>query len=124
MHRHWPSSTKTLAAATGTAAMLIILIYRYARADWGSAMFAAKWFVLFTPLLLFWSGAWLRRSHSRMAWTLAGVALVFSLAVGLIGATDPTPRHGYDRYTAADALIRLLHGPAAPQGTAIAGREM
>jgi hypothetical protein len=40
--------------------------------------------------------------------------------VGLIGATDPTPRHGYDRYTAAGALMRLLQTPTSPQGTAIA----
>jgi len=73
-------------------------------------------------MLLFWSGAWLRRRHTPLVWTLAGLALLFSIGVGLIGATDPTPRQGYRSYTAANALIRLLHTSSGPQGTAIAGR--
>jgi hypothetical protein len=122
MHRHWPSETKTLAGATVVGAVLIILLCKAAKIDWTAAMFAAKWFILFTPLLLFWSGAWLRRAHSQASWILAGVALLFSLAVGLIGATDPTPPHGYDRYTAAGAVERLME-PHSPDGNALARRE-
>src|SRR5262249_50688668 len=44
MHRHWPSSTKTLAAACGVGAVAIIILYRIARPDWSNAMFATKWF--------------------------------------------------------------------------------
>jgi hypothetical protein len=107
MHRHWPNSTKTLAAVTAIGALLVVLTYRFARVEWSSAMFATRWFILFMPLLLFWSGAWLRRSHRPIAWGLAGAMLLFSALVGLVGATDPAPRHGFDRYTAAAALLRL-----------------
>jgi hypothetical protein len=122
MHRHWPSETKTLAGATLVGAVLIILLCKAAKIDWTLAMFAAKWFILFTPLLLFWSGAWLRRAHSQAGWILAGVALFFSVTVGLIGATDPTPPHGYDRYTAAGAMARLMQ-PHSMDGNALARRE-
>ncbi|WP_428940348.1 hypothetical protein [Fontivita pretiosa] len=108
MHRHWPSSTKTLAGATGAGAVLVMALYRMARLDWSGAMFASRWFLIFTPLLLFWAGAWLRRSHGKPAWAAAGAALAFSVAVGLVGATDPTPARGFQRYTAAEAVLRLL----------------
>jgi hypothetical protein len=122
MHRHWPSSTKTLAAMTAAAAVAILVLYHAAKIDWGSAMFSCKWFILFTPMLLFWAGAWLRRAHSRAGWIMAGVALLFSMAVGLIGTTDPTPPRGYDRYTAAAAMTRFMQPHAAGQN-ALARRE-
>ncbi len=124
MHRHWPSSTKTLAGTTAAGAIAIMVLYRVARVDWSGAMFATRWFVVFLPLLLFWAGAWLRRSHTPLVWSLAALLLLFSMVVGLIGATDPTPRHGYDRYTAAGALMRLIEGPVPVDADAIAGREM
>jgi hypothetical protein len=123
MHRHWPSSTKTLAGATVVGAVAIILLCRIARIDWSAAMFAAKWFIIFTPILLFWGGAWLRRTHSRASWIMASVALFFSVSVGIIGATDPTPPHGYDRYTAAGALARLTQPKDAGVRGALARRE-
>ncbi|HEY7087641.1 MAG TPA: hypothetical protein VH518_06095 [Tepidisphaeraceae bacterium] len=108
MHRHWPSSTKTLAATCGVGAATIIILYRIARPDWSNAMFATKWFIVFSPILLFWAGAWLRRGHRPMSWALAGTVFTFSCTVGLLGATDPAPRHGFDRYTAAEAMLKLL----------------
>jgi hypothetical protein len=122
MHRHWPSETKTLAGATLIGAVLIIVLYRAAKIDWSAAMFSCKWFILFTPILLFWSGAWLRRAHSQAGWILAGVALAFSLAVGVIGATDPTPPRGYDSYTAAGAVARLMQ-PNSLDENAMVRRE-
>lgn len=109
MHRHWPSSTKMLAGASGVAALAYLIIYRTGRAEWMHAMFACKWFVTFSPILLFWTGAWLRRSHSTRSWVLAGTALGFSLIVGVIGATGPMPREGFDNFTAVDAVRRLFH---------------
>jgi hypothetical protein len=123
MHRHWPGSTKLLAAASGAGALIILIIYRYGRADWSSAMFATQWFVVFSPVLLFWSGAWLRRGHTMRSWILAGVATGFSVVVGLIGATNPTPRYGYDRYTAVQALRMLLHPSPATRGAPLAGKD-
>jgi hypothetical protein len=124
MHRHWPGSTKVLAAATSVGAVVILLLYAIAKLDWSGAMFATRWFIVFMPLLLFWSGAWLRRSHRPISWTLAGIALGFSVVVGLIGATDPTPRDGFERYTAADALMRLINSSRGQidTGNALAGR--
>ncbi len=87
-----------------------------------------RWFVVFGPLVLFWSGAWLRKSHRPMSWVAAGVLLAFSVAVSLIGATGPLPRGGFvrdgtDRYTAAEALSRLVRPvPAVPDVPQVATR--
>jgi hypothetical protein len=126
MHRHWPSSTKMLAAGTAAGAIGVLVLYRAAHYDWADAMFATRWFIVFTPMLLFWSGAWLRKSHTTLTWAAAGVALLFSLCVGLIGETDPAPRHGFTpaSYTAASALERLLWPEEAADAETLAGRGM
>jgi hypothetical protein len=67
--------------------------------------------VLFLPLTLFWSGAWMRRPHGPIKWTLAACLLLFSIAVTLIGATDPYRATGYDHYTAAEAVAKLINPP-------------
>ena len=74
-------------------------------------MFATRWFVAFLPLTLFWAGAWLRRRHRPTSWAIAGVLLAFSVGVSILGATDPQPREGFDRYTAAGALMHLVNPP-------------
>ncbi|MBC8105561.1 MAG: hypothetical protein H7Z14_03135 [Anaerolineae bacterium] len=111
MHRHWPMFVKALAAASAIGAVAIISLYAAVRSDWREAMFATRWFILFLPLLMFWSGAWLRRSHSRSSWALAGTLLAFSIFVAIIGMTEPYPPAGYDRYTARQAMERLWNGP-------------
>ena len=117
MHRHWPATTKLLAAATIGAGVAIVLTYAVGETDWGEAMFASRWFVVFLPLTLFWSGAWLRRHHRPATWATAGVLLAFSAAVSIVGATGPLPRDGFrttagaDRYTAAAAVHHLIHPP-------------
>ena len=118
MHRHWPMFVKALAAATAIAAIAIISLHATVRSDWRDAMFATRWFILFLPLLLFWSGAWLRRTHSRATWVLAGTTLAFSMIVSIIGMTDPYPRAGYDRYTARQAVDRLINGHAPEEALA------
>jgi MFS family permease len=105
--RHWPGTTKTLAIVTVAGAAIVILRYVWLPVDWRWAMFGVRWYIVFLPLLLFWAGAWLRRSHEPIWWAIAAVLLAFSSAVSLIGATDPTPRNGYDHYTAAAALHNL-----------------
>ena len=125
MHRHWPGPAKVLAAATIGGAVFLLVAYAVHRTDardWRDAMFAARWFVVFSPLLLFWSGAWLRRPHRRVSWALAGVLLAFSVTVSILGATGPMPQGGFvdagrDRYTAAAALSRLWR-PEAERETA------
>lgn len=122
MHRHWPSFVKTLAAATALGAVFIIAVYCIPLSDFGGsggAMFAARWFIVFLPLLLFWSGAWLRRTHSRASWATAALLLVFSIGVSLVGMIEPYPRNGFDRYTASEALHRLVEAPSSGE---LAGR--
>ncbi|MGB7158513.1 MAG: hypothetical protein WBD40_10640 [Tepidisphaeraceae bacterium] len=114
MHRHWPTATKVMAAATVAGASFVIITFATATPAHTGSMFAARWFVVFLPLLLFWSGVWVRRQHHAVTWSVAGILLAFSVAVTLIGATNPFPREGYDRYTAAQALQELLHPTPTP----------
>lgn len=111
MHRHWPIFVKALAAASAIGAIAIMTLHAIVRTDWREAMFATRWFVLFLPLILFWSGAWLRRTHTRTTWAFAAALLAFSVFVAIIGMTEPYPPNGYTRYTARAAFDRLLHGP-------------
>ena len=121
MHRHWPTTTKIMAASTGIGAIVILAGYCLVTRVGAGSMFAARWFVVFVPLLLFWSGAWLRRRHHPLTWTVAGLLLVFSTAVSLVGASDPFPREGYDRYTAGEAMAKLVHPEPTAQTTILAG---
>jgi hypothetical protein len=114
MRRHWPAATKMLAGTTLGGALAIILVYALCRTSTRDAMFATRWFVVFMPLSIFWAGAWLRRSHRRSSWILAGLLLAYSAAASLIGATGPLPRDGFDRYTVAGALHNFTH-PAPPE---------
>lgn len=123
MHRHWPGSTKTLAAATGAGALVILFLYRFANVDWLSAMFATRWFIVFSPVLLFWTGAWLRRSHTPAVWGFAGIVFLFSLLVGLIGATGPAPSDPFRDYTAKEAFRRLVSPARVDLNTALAARS-
>src|SRR6185369_16342473 len=72
MHRHWPASTKTLAAMTLVAALAILAYFATMRLDPQEPMFASRRFVVFLPLMLYWSGAWLRRAHGSLAWSVFG----------------------------------------------------
>lgn len=133
MHRHWPATTKWLAVVSLAGGLAVILAYGVWRLDRADPMFAARWYVVFLPLVLFWAGAWLRRRHRPASWAVAGVLLTFSIAVSLLGATGPMPRGGFGargdgsaRYTAAGAARHLVH-PPPPHPTpdphpALAGR--
>jgi hypothetical protein len=113
MHRHWPSTTKVLASATLVGGGVIIVLYALRAIDWTQAMFGTRWFVVFLPLTVFWSGVWLRRRHRTTSWVLAGVLLAFSAGVSLLGATGPLPPGGFGVYTAAGAARNLVRSPSA-----------
>lgn len=116
MHRHWPEALKWLAAATFFAATLAAVAVVLSRQDFADAGYATRWFIAFSPLLLFWSGAWLRKPHGRLTWAAVAVAAMFSVTVGMIGAARPMPPGGYrDGFTAAAALDQLMH-PSRPTG--------
>jgi hypothetical protein len=120
LRRHWPITAKSLAIVTAAGAIIITCRYVALPLDWRWAMFAVRWYVVFLPLTLFWAGAWIRRHHSPLVWSIAGVLLAFSVTVSLIGATDPMPRAGYDRYSLAGAMHNLI-SPAA-ETPVLAGR--
>jgi 4-amino-4-deoxy-L-arabinose transferase-like glycosyltransferase len=108
LHRHWPGCAKALALASVLGAAVIVISYALAPTDPSETMFGNPWFVVFLPLILFWTGAWLRAPHRPLTWAAAALLLAFSAAVSLIGTTDPLPRGGYDQYTAAAAAHRLF----------------
>jgi hypothetical protein len=111
LRRHWPASTKMLAGATLAGALAIVAVYVLARADWTQSMFGPRWFVVFLPLLLFWAGAWLRRPHHKLTWACAGVLLVFSAGVGLIGAVvAPFTATPSGQYTVIAAVRKIANG--------------
>jgi hypothetical protein len=124
MHRHWPTTTKVLAAASAISMGIALIGYSAGgRVAASSADFGNCWLLVFAPILFFWSGAWLRRNHKPLVWWIAGLLFAFSAAVSLIGATDPMPRGGYNRYTVAAALHRLLHPQSTLSSTALADRQ-
>jgi len=104
VRRNWPATTKLLAAATLALAMLVLIGYAAINPNPAHAMFANRWLLLFLPALLFWTGAWTRARHVRSTWIIAVTLLAFSMAVTLIGATDPMPRDGYKAYTPVAVL--------------------
>jgi hypothetical protein len=128
LRRHWPASTKVMAAATLAGGAAIIVTYTLPRADWTQAMFGPRWFVVFLPLTLFWSGAWLRKPHHVATWAVAGVLLAFSVGVSVLGATAPFVRAGPGQYTVVAAVRKLTEAerPGAAPGrgvaAAVAGR--
>jgi hypothetical protein len=114
MHRHWPAPTKVLAGATVAGAAILLLAWCAGGVAGPGSMFGPQVFIVVLPMFLFWSGAWLRRPHGPVKLALAACALTFSVVVTVIGATDPYPRGGYDRYTFAQALSNLIRPVAAP----------
>jgi MFS family permease len=123
MHRHWPMTTKLLACATILAALGIVVGFILQPGDWADAMFANRWFLVFLPLTLFWAGAWLRRSHHPATWAAACALWGISAIIALLGATDPEPRQGYDRYTAAAAFMHLVQPSHPPTQREMVAQE-
>jgi hypothetical protein len=122
MHRHWPGTTKILAADSAIAVFVGVIGYCASRYGESTADFGNRWLIVFLPILFFWAGAWLRRPHTTLAWSLAGVLLVFSVLVSLVGASNPMPAGGYSKYTAVSALRDLFRTSPPFEGTALADR--
>lgn len=115
LRRHWGRTLKWLAGGVGLATVGHLLVRMTIRADATDLSFAAPGLVAMLPVAMLFAGAWVRKSHSAVAWTLAGVALGVSVLVTIIGATGPAPEPGFTGYTAAEAAERLFVGdPPAP----------
>jgi MFS family permease len=111
MRRHWPNPTKMLAMVTLAGAVMIVGIYSGLNADWDQPMFAVRWFVPFLPLVVYWSGVWLRERHHPALWAVVGVLLGFSVLTTLIGATAPFTQGWQGEYTAYAAARQLFANP-------------
>jgi hypothetical protein len=122
LHRHWPASVKTLAAACLGGAAVIVLTYVILDPDWAQPMFSVRWFIVFLPLIVFWAGVWLRKKHHPASWAAAAVVLGFSILTTLLGATAPFTPAANGEYTASAAARQLLH-PNAADTTASQARE-
>jgi hypothetical protein len=114
LHRNWPASTKMLVIVTIGGTVAMIAGYAILNADWRQPMFAVRWFVPCLPLTIFWAGAWLRRGHHAVTWSLVSLLLVFSILVSLIGSTAPFIQTRDGQYTAWAAARQLLPGIQAP----------
>mgnify|MGYP000731246932 CR=1 FL=1 len=121
MHRNWPTATKALALATVAGSAVVLAAFILLRADWTQPMFAARWFVLFTPALLFWAGAWLRRPHRPHSWAIAAALLAWSIAVSVVGANNPFVPARPGHHTALE-ILRQMRQTAAVDAVGRAGR--
>jgi hypothetical protein len=110
LRRHWPLTTKMLAGITLAATVAVMARYVFAPVDWRWGMFAMRWFVLFLPMVVFWAGGWCRKNHPPAVWATAAVLLGFSVVVSVIGAVDPMPKTGYDRYTPWGVIRAVRNG--------------
>ncbi len=108
--RHWPRPTRVLAAVSMIGAAMIIGAYCLLKADWHQPMFSVRYFIVFMPLLVYWCGAFLRRSHTMAVWIGAGGLLGFSVLASLIGATSPFVSSGHGEYTVYAAIRALILG--------------
>jgi hypothetical protein len=115
LRRHWPTSTKVMAAVTLAAGGAIVAASVLLRVDWHQAMFGPRWFIVFLPLTLFWSGAWLRRPHRAVTWACAALLLAFSIAVAVIGATAPFVRTDPGQYPVVAAVRKRVTGEPASE---------
>jgi 4-amino-4-deoxy-L-arabinose transferase-like glycosyltransferase len=113
LRRHWPGSTKMMAAATGAAAVGVVAISVAMRVDWSGAMFGPRWYVVFLPLLLFWGGAWLRKPHRAATWAGAAALLAVSAAVSLVGAAAPGVRADVGEHSAVAGVRSIMTGGQA-----------
>ena len=108
VRRHWVGSLKVLAGGT-LLALAVTLVYKMiVRPDAIDAGYAAPRLAIFAPVILLWAGAWLRRRHGPVVWTVTLIALVVSAGATLVGAITPRPTDGYSHYTLAEAVERLF----------------
>jgi hypothetical protein len=105
MHRHWPTPIKVLAGVSLASTIAVVVSICLTRTDWSSAMFAAKWYIVVLPMLVLWSGAWLRREHRPITWTMSAVVLSLSVVASIVGAVLIP----HDGYRGVEALVEQLH---------------
>jgi hypothetical protein len=115
MHRHWPGSIKILACGCAAGGALVLLFAVVHMSAERLAHFAMPTVVLALPLVLFWAGAWLRRRHHPVTWAVAGILLVTSMTVSLLGAgSGPYLSDSPDGHSAIASAKRLVQPLSDP----------
>lgn len=108
LRRNWGRTVKVVVSGVLLAIIGQIALLMSSR-DTPASSFASVELLTLLPILMLFASAWLRRRHSPLTWTIAGVALGISVAITLVGATHPAPADGYTRYTPVEAIQRLIH---------------
>lgn len=106
LHRHWGIALKGLAGGVmlGLIGQLVFRMLSPVETD----CFAAPMLLSLFPVAMLFIGAWLRKPHSPLIWTMSGVALGVSVLITVAGATGPAPQEGFTGYTAVEAFEKLL----------------
>ena len=110
LHRNWPAATKTMAAATLAGGLIIVAAHVGLVPRWDQPMFAARWFIPFLPLTVFWSGVWLRNKQHPAVWASAAAVLAFSVIVTILGATNPFVQARDGEFTAYAVVRQWVAG--------------
>lgn len=108
MHRHWARWTKFLAAITLLGMLGHLILKSCLKTDLVDNAFSAARWVAFMPMLMFWAGAFLRRQHGIWMWLLTSLLLALSVTIAVLGMTNPDPADGYTRFTATEAVDRIV----------------
>ena len=106
LHRNWTPTTKAMAGVTLLSCLLIIVMFTFA--NYRRMAYGTPWFVCASPMLLMWSGAWLKHTHRAQSWILVSAVCAISATAGIVGMSDPMPRAGYSGYSFAQATVTML----------------
>jgi hypothetical protein len=114
IRRHWPAATRMLALVSLAGSAMIFAWSARLPTEWSDAMYASRWFIVFTPLLLFWTGALFTHRRGAALRFLALVLVLFSTLVTLIGVLRPYPPGGYAGYTPV-AVLKSFFSRESPR---------
>lgn len=106
LHRNWTPATKAFAGMTLLACLLSVIMFAFVGPR--PMAYGVPWFVTLSPVLLFWTGAWLKRGHRSQSWVMAGIILLFSCVVTFVGMLSPAPARGYGGYSFGQAVVELF----------------
>jgi hypothetical protein len=114
LRRHWPSHAKMLAAITFVGSIAVIMTASTRDRGFDGSQFAVQWFVVFSPLLMFWLGAVIRRDlHPRLKFAIALLA-IFGITVSILGARTPLPSQRFTTHTALGAAQKWISTDTQP----------
>lgn len=119
--RHWPRSTRTLAAATLLSVLVTGAVWMFGPLRGGERMYGPQPLVTTLPVLILFAGVFLRSSRlgsMSLSVHLVGWTLVFiSFCIGLLGMLRPYPRGGFPTYAPYVLLRDTVLNPTAERRT-------